>query len=74
MSNNNSTSGGIGISGLLGAIFVILKLCGVIDWPWWWVTCPFWGGLALLFILLIIFAFFAVINNLFDAMKNKGVK
>ena len=33
--------------GLLGVAFVILKLTGVIDWSWWWVTLPFWGGLAL---------------------------
>ncbi|WP_213629150.1 hypothetical protein [Pseudomonas sp. Pc102] len=25
---------------------MILKLCGVINWSWWWVTAPFWGGLA----------------------------
>ncbi len=25
-----------------------LKLCGVIDWSWWYVTMPFWGGVALL--------------------------
>ena len=26
----------------LGIIFVVLKLCGVISWSWWWVLCPFW--------------------------------
>ena len=36
--------------GLLGVAFVILKLCKVIAWSWWWVLCPFWG-----------FAIFAVI-------------
>lgn len=40
-------AGGIGIGGLLGCIFVTLKLCGVINWSWWWVTAPFWGGLVL---------------------------
>lgn len=38
---------GTSIAGLLGIAFVVLKLCGVIDWSWWWVTLPFWGGLAL---------------------------
>ena len=47
MSEGNSSSGGIGISGLLGVVFVVLKLCGVIEWSWWWVTAPFWGGIAL---------------------------
>lgn len=44
---NQRNSGGISISSLLGIAFVILKLTGVIDWSWWWVTLPFWGGIAL---------------------------
>lgn len=27
---------------LLGVAFVVLKLCNVISWSWWWVTAPFW--------------------------------
>ena len=37
MNNSNNrgvASGGVGIGGLLGIAFVILKLCKVIDWPW----------------------------------------
>lgn len=49
MSNNTSSNGGIGIFGLLGIVFVTLKLTGFIDWSWWLVTLPFWGGIALLF-------------------------
>lgn len=41
---NNS---GIGITGILGIIFIGLKLCGVIKWSWLWVLSPFWIGLAL---------------------------
>ena len=49
MSKENSTqSGGIGVLGLLGVCFVVLKLTGFITWSWWWVTAPFWGGFALL--------------------------
>jgi hypothetical protein len=44
--------------GLLGLAFIILKLCKVITWSWWWVLCPFWIPitfvLALLFVILII--------------------
>lgn len=40
--SSSSSSAGIGICGLLGVAFVVLKLCDVIDWSWWWVTCPFW--------------------------------
>jgi hypothetical protein len=49
-----NVSGGVGVFGLMGLIFVTLKLCGVINWSWWWVTVPFWGGLALCFAILII--------------------
>lgn len=37
------SSGGIGLGTLLGVLFITLKLCGVISWSWWWVTCPFWA-------------------------------
>jgi hypothetical protein len=53
-SNNQSQSGGgVGAAGLLGALFVGLKLGHVIDWSWWWVTAPFWGGVALVVALLV---------------------
>jgi phosphoglycerol transferase MdoB-like AlkP superfamily enzyme len=50
----NNSSGGIGVTGLLGVAFIILKLCHVIDWSWWWVLAPFWGGAALVVAILII--------------------
>ena len=33
-------SGGIGFLGLLTIAFIVLKLCAVIDWSWWWVLSP----------------------------------
>ena len=47
MSKSASSSGGIGFFGLLGVAFIVLKLCGVIDWSWWYVTMPLWIGLAI---------------------------
>jgi len=32
---------------LLGITFLVLKLCKVIAWSWWWVTLPFWAAIAL---------------------------
>lgn len=51
-----STNASSIILGLLGIAFIVLKLCGVITWSWWWVLAPFWGGLALgtIFFLVII--------------------
>ncbi len=28
--------------GLAFVVFLVLKLTGVIDWSWWWVTSPLW--------------------------------
>lgn len=39
----------------LGLVFIVLKLVGVINWSWWWVLCPFWGGFALAFAYLIVY-------------------
>ena len=36
------------ILGTLGVAFIALKLAGAIDWGWWLVLTPFWGGAALL--------------------------
>jgi len=52
--NSSSSSAGIGVIGLLGVVFVTLKLTGVIDWSWWYVTMPFWGGLAVALLLFVI--------------------
>lgn len=52
MSKSPSSSNGDLVLGLLGILFVGLKLTGYINWSWWWVTAPFWGGLA-----IVVFAF-----------------
>lgn len=44
-------SSGIGFSGLLTVAFVVLKLCHVIDWSWWWVLSPLWIS-AIIFVVL----------------------
>ena len=48
MSNEKTTSGGIGFGSLLLLTFIILKLVGVIDWSWWWVLSPIWIPVVLL--------------------------
>lgn len=42
MSQASTSSGGVGFFGLLGILFIGLKLGGVIDWSWWWVLSPLW--------------------------------
>ena len=47
---------GIGLSGVLGVIFITLKLTGSINWSWWWVLSPFWlpWAVALATVLLVL--------------------
>ena len=52
--NNKSVSGSIGFIDLLTIAFVVLKLCGVIEWSWLWVLSPIWISLLLVLIIAII--------------------
>ena len=58
MDNRNSgvAGGGISLSGLTFIVFLVLKLCGVIDWSWWWVTSPLWISF-ILYVLIIVGVF-----------------
>ena len=43
MNNSNKGIGcGTALALMLTVAFVILKLCNVIDWSWWWVSAPLW--------------------------------
>jgi hypothetical protein len=54
MSSSSNASSGIGLGGVLFVVFLVLKLCGVIGWSWWWVTSPLWLPLALVVALVVI--------------------
>lgn len=63
-----TANGGLGLSGVLTVIFVVLKLVGehfhtpVADWSWWWVWSPLWLPLAVIFgIALVGFAIAGVV-------------
>lgn len=47
-SDNRGSNDGIGLLGMLFVLFTGLKLADVIDWSWWWVTSPLWGGFAVI--------------------------
>ena len=51
--NDKQASGGIDFTGLLTIAFIILKLCGIITWSWWWVLSPLWIS-AILWVILVI--------------------
>lgn len=57
MSNNDkstATGGGISFASLLTIAFIILKLCNVINWSWWWVLSPIWISIGLLVVTFIV--------------------
>jgi len=61
MSTTTTTSSsGISLGGVLFIVFLVLKLTEVIDWSWWWVTSPLWGGLA---VFLIFSAAFLIVAS-----------
>lgn len=68
---SSSGSGGIGFTGLLQVAFIILKLCHVIDWSWWWVLAPTWVSCL---IFMIIFSGITVYWIIVDKRSRKGEK
>ena len=50
---SSSSSGGIGLVGLLTIAFVVLKLLGIIAWSWWWVLSPLWISTALGLLIIV---------------------
>ena len=58
MSNNQTVvvQGGnsITLAGLLAVAFIVLKLTGVITWPWIWVVSPLWMPLVIFAVLAVI--------------------
>lgn len=54
---SGAVGGGLTFLEVLFLIFLVLKLTGktvVASWSWWWVTAPLWGGLAIVFVILLI--------------------
>ena len=61
--NRNSSSGGIGFVGMLTIVFIVLKLCKVINWSWLWVLSPLWISTAIAVLLIVIAVVIAALNN-----------
>jgi hypothetical protein len=61
-----NTSSGMGIGMILFIVFLVLKLTGVINWSWWWVTSPLWIPLALGGIIIGIVGVIAIIIEKFS--------
>lgn len=56
---------------ILFVIFVVLKLCEVITWSWWWVTAPLWWWMPLVAMVMVGASVFRCIMALCRIIKGK---
>ena len=63
--DNEASRGGIGFDGLLQVAFIVLKLCGVINWKWIWVLAPTWIPIVLILVILLM----VTIWSFFEEMR-----
>ena len=50
----NIPTGSISLCNMMFIAFLVLKLCHVIEWSWWWVTAPLWMPVAIAIIVAIL--------------------
>lgn len=62
--NNVVVSCSVGFTEILFLVFLVLKLTGVIDWSWWWITAPLWGGFGILLGIFLAGCIFIVLATL----------
>jgi hypothetical protein len=65
-SSSAASGGGIGLAGVLGVVFVVLKLTGHIDWSWWWVLSPWWISFALAGVVILLVIAWAVVASVLE--------
>ena len=70
-STNSNTSAGVGFTGLLALAFIILKLCHVIDWSWWWVLSPIWISFGLCILIVAVVLILAAVTDRRVTVKRK---
>lgn len=63
--NNEARYASIGFGDLLALAFIVLKLCGVISWPWVWVLAPIWIPLVLVLGILLVLIIICGILHIF---------
>lgn len=73
---DKETSSAINSLGLILTFltFLVLKLTHVINWSWWWITVPLWGGLAIALVLLIVYIFLKAAFKMGQESRDEEVK
>jgi uncharacterized protein (DUF983 family) len=68
--STEASGNGIGLGSVLFVVFLVLKLVGVIDWSWWWVTSPLWIPLVLILGIFAIIALTGAVVTIVSHNKN----
>ena len=63
--NTKTTTTGISLLGVLQIIFIVLKLCGLIDWSWWKVFIPMWIDLGIIAVFLLLYLIVLIIAYIY---------
>jgi hypothetical protein len=64
---------GIGFFGLLGIVFITLKLTNVIDWHWAFVLAPLYvPTLIFIVVLFVVVTTALIVSPILKYLKNKG--
>lgn len=58
--SSGGSGAGIGFTGLLQLVFITLKLCGVINWPWKYVLIPLWIDITVVVVILLVVVVLAI--------------
>jgi len=69
MSENRSTSGGVGATTVLLIVFVVLKLTDNIQWSWWWVLSPAWLSVVVGIVLFLLVSVIRIGASPFDSSR-----
>jgi len=62
-----AVGGGMSLGTVLTIVFIVLKLCTVISWNWFWVLCPIIfeaaAVIAIVLIMVIVYLVVAIISS-----------
>lgn len=61
--SSSGAGGGLGFTSVLQIVFIVLKLCHVIDWSWWWVLSPTWISIALVLLIFFVIVIVAKVTS-----------
>jgi len=61
MSQNSNSNRGIGFTGILTIVFIVLKLTNQINWSWLWVLSPIWITVIMAFLIVLIVTIIEII-------------